>query len=148
MKKIILLTLIFILAACSMGGSELSRNQQKWQDANIQHYRFSLNIGCFCAFRSQMPLTVEVLNGEVASMTGPDGNLIDTTDANYAYYSTYATIDRLFAELKSDSVQKADELTVTYDPTYGFPSEIGIDFIKAAMDDELHLSASGFEKLP
>jgi hypothetical protein len=147
MKKIILIALLFILAACSAGGSELSRNQQKWTDANIAHYRFSLSIGCFCAFRSQMPMTVEVLNGEVVSMTGADGKLIDTTDANYAYYSSYATIDRLFSQIESDAVRKADNVTVTYDATYGFPTEINIDFIKDAMDDELYLSASGLELL-
>jgi hypothetical protein len=148
MKKLLLITLTFILAACSMSGSELAHNRQKWNDANITHYRFSLNIGCFCVFRSEMPLTVEVLNGEVISMTGADGNIIDAANANYAYYSTYATINRLFTELESDSVRKADDVTVTYDATYGFPSTINIDFIKAAADDELYLSASGFESLP
>jgi len=148
MKKLLLTTLIFVLAACSVGGSELTRNQKKWNAANITHYRFELNIGCFCAFRSEMPLKVEVLNDEVVSMIGADGNVIDATNANYAYYSSYATIDRLFTELESDSVRKADEVTVAYDATYGFPSTINIDFIKAAADDELYLGASSFEKLP
>ena len=148
MKKTILLLLVFILAACSVGGSEVSRNQKKWNDANITHYRFELNISCFCAFRNEMPLSVEVLNGEVVSMTGADGNIIDATNANYAYYASYATIDRLFSELEADLGGEADEVTVKYDATYGFPTDINIDFIKNAVDDELHLSASGFEKLP
>ena len=42
---------------------------------------------------------------------------------------------------------EADKLTVSYDPTYGFPSDINIDQVKAAMDDELHLTASNFEVL-
>ena len=147
MKKIVLITLVFILAACSMGGSEVSRNQQKWNDANINHYRFELNIRCFCAFRSQMPLSVEVLNGEVVSITGSDVSIIGKTDANYEYYSRYATIDRLFSELEVDLGGEADEVTETYDATYGFPSTINIDFIKNAVDDELYLNASGFEAL-
>ena len=148
MNKLLLPVLVFMLAACSLGGSEVSRNQQKWTDANITHYRFELSIGCFCAFRNQMPLTIEVLNGEVVSMTGVDGSVVEKTDTNYEYYSKYATIDRLFAELKADLGGKADEVTVTYDATYGFPSTINIDFIKNAVDDELYLSASSFEKLP
>ncbi|MEP6894595.1 MAG: DUF6174 domain-containing protein, partial [Chloroflexota bacterium] len=79
MKKILLSIFIFVLAACSTGGSEVSRNQQKWNDANIQHYRFELSIGCFCPFRDQMPITVEVLNGKVVSMIGKDGKLIEAT---------------------------------------------------------------------
>ena len=78
MKKIILLLLALMLTACSFGApSELDKNRQTWQDAGITHYRFSLHIGCFCAFRDQMPLTVEVQNGEIVSMTYADGTLVD-----------------------------------------------------------------------
>jgi len=148
MKKIILIVIALILAACSVGGSEFSQNQQKWTDANIQHYRFLLNISCFCAFRDQMPLTVEVQNGEIVGMTAQDGSVIATSDANYEYFAKYATIDLLFAELEKDLGGEAEAVTVKYDATYGFPSEINIDFIKNAADDELYLYASGFEKLP
>jgi len=37
---------------------------------------------------------------------------------------------------------------VKYDPTYGFPTEATIDFVKEATDDELYLSISNFEELP
>ena len=149
MKKLILVFLVLTLVACSSGGgSELSRNQQKWQDADITHYRFTLNIGCFCAFRSQMPATVEVQNGEVVSIIGADGEAISTIDPINEYVLSYATIDRIFAELDSDSVREADKLTVTYEPTYGFPSEIYIDFIERAIDDELSITVSAFEPLP
>jgi len=148
MKKLLLLTLIFILAACAAGGSELSRNREKWQDANITHYRFSFNISCFCAFRDQMPLVAEVLNGEIVSLTGSDGSVIAVDDPNYELFSKYATIDRLFSELEAGLGGGADAVTVTYDSTYGFPTESSIDFITEAADDELYLSASGLEALP
>jgi hypothetical protein len=149
MKKIMLLFLVLILTACSTGEvTEFSRNQTKWQDANISHYRFELNVGCFCAFRSQMPATVEVQGGEIVSITGADGNPILISDPLNEYVLRFATIDRLFSELESDSFKEADKLTVTYDSTYGFPSEIIIDFIELAIDDELYLSASAFEPLP
>jgi hypothetical protein len=148
MKKFLLVALAVILVACSAGGSEFSQNQKKWEDANISHYQFNLNIGCFCAFQDQMPLTVEVSNGEVVSMVGADGAAITATDVNYELFSKYATIDRLFSELDAVLNGDADEVTVTYDATYGFPSQINIDYIKEAVDDELYLSVSGFEVLP
>ena len=110
MKKIILLMLVFVMAACSAGGSEFSRNEQKWTDANIQHYRFSLNIGCFCAYRDQMPLKVEVQNGEIVSITAQDGSNVLATDANYEYFARYATIEKLFSELEADLGGEADEV--------------------------------------
>lgn len=148
MKKTALLLLALILSACTLGGTELSRNQSKWQDADITHYRFQLNVGCFCLFRSQMPLTVEVQDGEVVSMTDVNGQAFATDDPMAEFVLKYATIDRLFAELGSDAVRDADKLTVTYDPTYGFPVEAAIDYIELAADDELYLSVSAFEPLP
>src|SRR5690606_31409672 len=127
MKKIILLLLALILAACTTGGgTELERNQTKWQDANVTHYRFELSVGCFCIFRSQMPVTVEVQNGEVVSMIDVNGDEFPMDDPMSEFVLKYATIDRLFSELGSDTVQEADHLTVSYDSTYGFPNDIAI----------------------
>ena len=108
MKKLILIVLAFILVACSAGGSELSRNQQKWEDANITHYRFELNISCFCAFRDQMPLTVEVKDGQIVHMATADGTLVLDTDPNYAFFAPHATIDLLFAEIDAAIKEGAD----------------------------------------
>lgn len=152
MKKLILLTLIVILTACSAGTptdtpTELERNRQTWQDAGITHYSFSLNVGCFCAFRDQMPLTIEVQNGKVVSITALDGTLVPATDPGYETFERYATIDRIFSELEAGLAGGADEVTVTYDATYGFPREIYFDFILEAADDELSITVSNFVAL-
>jgi hypothetical protein len=147
MKKSLILLLVIILTACSgIGQSDFSRNQQKWQDANISHYRFNLFVGCFCVFSQDMPLVIEVKDGEIISMEYQTGNPLD--DGNREYFSKFATIDRLFSELEVDLAGEADEVTVTYDSTHGFPTEISIDFIKEAADDELYLTVSNFEALP
>ena len=149
MKKLTLLLLALILAACTaVGGTELDRNQSKWQDANITHYRFDLSVGCFCLFRSQMPMTVEVQNGEIVSMIDINGEAFPMDDPMSEFVLKYATIDRLFSELGSDPVQEADSLTMSFDSTYGFPVEVAIDYIELAADDELYLSVSAFEPLP
>jgi len=148
MKKLILFALIVILAACSAGApTEFEKNLQTWQDSGITHYRFSLNIGCFCAFRSRMPIAVEVQNGETISMTYPDGTLVAETDPNYEIFSKHATIDRIFSELEAGQSGAAEEVTVTYDSAHGFPIDIYFDYIKAAADDELSLTISDFEVL-
>jgi len=149
MKRISFIALVFILTACTIGRhSEFNRNQQKWTDANIQHYRFQLSVGCFCPYSELMPLSVEVLNGKVVSIATKDGSVVAHDDQNYDSFARYATIESLFTELKADLNGNADQVTVTYDPTYGFPATMNIDFIKNAADDELYLSATGFEKLP
>ena len=147
MRKLTLLFIVLVLSACSMGGkSETQRNQEKWQGANISHYRYNLFVGCFCVFSQDMPLVVEVKDGQVVSMEYQSGKEIDASSREL--FDKYATIDRIFSELETNINGKADEVTVTYDPTYGFPTKVNVDFIKNAADDELSLTVSNFEKLP
>ncbi len=148
MKKLFIVSMVLILVACSAGGSEFSQNQKKWQDANITHYRFELNISCFCAFRDQMPLTIEVKDGQIVHMAAVDGTLVLDTDPNYQFYAPHATIDLLFAEIDAAVSEGADTVNVTYDATYGFPVEIAIDFSQEMADEEMYYSISGFEQLP
>lgn len=154
---VILTVMAFVLAACSTGAqaegdppqenqTEIERNQEKWQNANISHYRYKLNLSCFCVFSQDMPLVIEVKDGEVVSMEYQSGNVIDAT--NRELFERYATIDRIFSELEADLAGAADEVTVTYDPTHGFPTDATIDVVKEATDDELYLTISDFEVLP
>jgi len=148
MRKLLLTIIVLALAACSMGNqTEVERNRDKWRDANISHYRFDLNIGCFCVFTQDMPLVIEVMDGKVVSMEYQSGNAIDVT--NRETFDKFSTIDRIFSELEADLAGAADEVTVvTFDPTYGFPVDVTIDYVKEATDDELYLTVSGFEALP
>lgn len=146
MKKIVMLALVLILTACS-ASSGYDQNLKKWQDADVTHYRYTLFIGCFCAFMDQMPLTIEVKDGGVVSVTRTDGRPAVPADMDYQFFEPYLTIDRLFLELGAELSGDADEVAVTYDPVYGFPVSIAIDQIKVAMDDELSLQISDFEIL-
>lgn len=147
MKKLwLILTLSAILfSACtSPANSEFAKNREKWQMANISHYRFSLSVGCFCAFIQKMPLEIEVKDGQVVSMTYNDGSPVP--DSERQTFADYETIDALFDYTKS-AMKEADEIRIQYDATYGFPSEVQIDFMKNARDDELALHVQSFEPL-
>jgi len=146
MKKLLSVLIVLALAACSAGNqSEIERNREKWRDANISHYRFILNIGCFCVFSQDMPLVIEVRDGQVVSMEYQNGNPIDA--GNREFFERFATIDRVFAEVDADLAGAADKIVVTYDQTYGFPAQVNIDYVKEAIDEELALTVSGFEAL-
>ena len=154
MKKLLFLFTLMALvltacAAANVSGSqtEIGQNREKWQSAGISHYRYNLFISCFCVFNEDMPLIIEVQDGEVVSMEFQSGNAIDPS-LRADLFDKYATIDRLFTELEADLNGKADAVTVTYDETYGFPTEVQIDFVQEAVDDELYLTLSNFEELP
>ena len=152
MKKLLFGVIALALAACTAVGnaigsqSEIEKNKEKWQDANISHYRYHLSLSCFCAFNENMPLIIEVQDGKVVSMEYQNGKEIDPSLLEF--FGKYETIDRVFAEVEAALNGGADKITVEYDPTYGFPVKADIDPIEEAIDDELYLTVSSFEVLP
>ena len=152
MKNILVLLMTLVLAACTAVGSamgsqsEVEQNKEQWQNANISHYRYNLHISCFCVFVENLPLVIEVQDGEVVSMEFQNGAEIDPSLREL--FDKYATIDRLFAEIEAGLNGAADKVTVEYDATYGFPTKADFDFEEMAADDELYLTISGFEALP
>ena len=152
MKKLLLVLMTLVLAACSAvagaagNQSEIEQNKEKWQDQGISHYRYNLHISCFCVFVENMPLVIEVQDGEVVSMEFQNGSEIDPS--LFEMFERYATIDRVFAEVEAGLNGAADNVVVKYDPTYGFPTEVTIDVEEQAADDEVYLTLSNVEELP
>jgi hypothetical protein len=151
MKKILLpvalISVLILIMACSLfspANRELDRNRTRWQEKNIQDYRFALDIGCMCPWYEQMPLTIEVRNGEVASITAANGEDISSY---LETYNKHDTIDELFDTIKFAIQNGADEIKVYYDPDYGFPTSILINPMKNAFDDETGYTISDFEVL-
>ena len=139
----VLLILSLVLAACG-GGSALAKNRDKWTSQGIGHYRFELNISCFCPFFEVNPVTVEVLDGKIVSMTGADGQPLP--EQFRSEFEQAGTMDLLFA-IAEENIANADQVDVTYDATYGFPSSIIVDRIELAMDDEISYYVENFEVL-
>lgn len=153
MKKLLFIftLMAIVLSACTaaaVSGSqtEIGKNKQKWQDANISHYRYELNLSCFCVFVENMPLVIEVQDGKTVSMEYQNGKEIDPQLLEL--FKKYETMDLIFAELEAGLNGAADEVTVEYDPTYGFPTQAKIDVEAQAIDDELYMTISNFEVLP
>lgn len=57
------------------------------------------------------------------------------------------TIDDLFAQLDRDK-KSADEVKVTYDAVWGFPSQVAVDEITNAIDDEHTYGVTDFQSQP
>ena len=139
-----LLVLALTLSACG-GTSEMQTNHDKWNAADVNHYTFELIISCFCPFAEIMPVTVEVKDGKIVSMTDVNGKAVEGEFAQYIEEA--ASIERLF-DIAEKNASEAEEIQVTYDAQYGFPTAINIDFIKMAVDDEISYYVNNFNPLP
>jgi len=123
----------------------LAQNLKKWQAQNITHYRFSLDVRCFCAFTGQLPLTVEVRDGQVVSETDKTGQPVAAQFKEV--FAKYDSIEKLFALLDAAQNGGADLVTIEYDPQYGYPQTAYIDYMANVADDENRFTVSSFEVL-
>jgi len=142
----LLFVLVIVLSACG-GGSAFQQNQEKWDGQNIDHYRFTVAVSCFCPF-ANVEVTYEVLNGQVVNQSvqsSPDNPVDEALVSDF--YQAYNTIEKVFAYVEG-AIEEADETTIEYDADYGFPSTVSVDWIKLATDDEMYLTLSNFEPLP
>jgi hypothetical protein len=149
MRKILFVILAILMTGCAslvgQASGDVNSDQAKWEDANVSHYRYELSISCFCIFAQDMPLVIEVKDGEVVSMEYKSGKEIDP--ALLPEFQRYDTIDKIFAELAKAQTE-AERVEVTYDEKYGFPTQVTIDQAQQAADDEIYLTISNFEVLP
>ena len=147
MKKqtllIVFIAFALLLSACGSNAA-LKSNRDKWEAQSISHYRFDLTISCFCPFRDIIPVTVEVKDGQIVSMTDVSGQPL--REEFRATFEQAATIESLFA-IAEENIANADKVSVTYDATYGFPTSIVVDRITQAVDDEISYYAENFEVL-
>jgi hypothetical protein len=119
-----------------------------WQAQNLTSYEMKLHIGCFCPFFDRMPLTVQVRAGQVVSVVDSQGQPVAVDDPIRSFGNEQLmTVDGVFAYAR-DVIRNADETRLTYDPALGYPTNLSIDQIKMAMDDELSVTITDVRPLP
>ena len=118
-------------------GGELDKNRRKWRDAGITSYTFREDRSCFCGLFG--PANITVVDGQIVAV-----RLFfpDTVDVEPGQFNQFETVEGLFDTVSDALEQKAHQLEVTYDELLGFPSQIAIDYIEHAIDDEITLTAS------
>ena len=124
-------------------GEQPGTPREIWAGQNIDSYRFDLEIGCFCLREMTRPVTIEVVDGNVASITYLD----DGTAADPQVFTRFATIDQLFERLAEKKAENPVKFDVTYDETNGIPLTATIDVSEMIADEELWLTVSNFESL-
>jgi hypothetical protein len=105
--------------------SELKNNYETWKNQGIENYRYNLDVSYFWEGASlPMPITIEVRNGRVYSVTDVNGVSHDTTDDGpdtIVYTAPLTTIDNIFIYTQS-VVLDGYEINGTYDASFGFPT--------------------------
>jgi hypothetical protein len=136
-QRTFLAAALLVLTACGGDGflastrfvTSLRAARARWASSGIESYELTVRHLCFCGFVE--PVRVKVVDGTIVSRT-----VVSTGEPVPAVYSSYyPDVPGLFA-IVEEAANDADELDAAFDPSYGYPAEISIDWIENAVDDE------------
>jgi hypothetical protein len=106
----------------------------RWNSHSLSNYEFEIENECFCTIRGNFRITVK------------ENRVVDVFDLKYGIhlpedvyrrYALFRTIDELFTQLDTIRLSNPQKLVATFDPTYGFPTEVEVDGDVTEVDDEL-----------
>jgi hypothetical protein len=144
MKTLLAVSLIAVHVLTSCSGQEQARelkhNRDLWAAQKIANYRYSFQQICFCQQEVTKPVVIEVRGGARSSITRPAGQ-----PPQPEHFEGFDTVDKLFDVVQRAMDTKPDELSVTYDEQYGYPTRIKIDQRLNTSDDETTYIVSNFE---
>jgi hypothetical protein len=127
---------------CSSGISPfgIESMRARWEEREPFAYRVEMQRSCFCPQDMIMPVTIEVVGGIVQRRyyTGTGADI----PASYA--NSFPDVDALFDRLADIAQGDPGRLEITYDPHYGFPSDVLADPVANAIDDEFSLHLRDF----
>ncbi|MBO6575561.1 MAG: hypothetical protein JJ896_11210 [Rhodothermales bacterium] len=147
MKHLLLLPAL-LLAGCTLTGpgtvtelTDLQQARARWQSSASADYDMQLFRGCFCAGSGELHIFVRD-DSLAAIKQQEDYWVVDET-----WWQYIPTVDELF-DLIEEATREADELTVTYHPELGYPTEISIDWLADAVDDEIMYQVRSVDLTP
>ena len=148
MRKILLVFLL-ALAGCteSTGPSDpstaLALSRARWFRSGITDYQFTIARVCECAPESSGPVVVEVRDGLVEERTYVSGVSVDPQ-----FSDLFTSVPGLF-DLIGEAIRRdAAGLAVRYNPEFGYPESIQIDWMAGAIDDEVSYHVTDFTLIP
>ena len=125
---------------------ELDSHLSLWQQARLGDYSYEYNVLCECSDNLGQPVKVTVTDGVIESIVyAESGELVYSGDPPVAEGSPrYYMTNGLFEVIQKAIDSEADQLTVSYDSEFGYPTNIEIDHNINAIDDEYILTATRF----
>ena len=121
---------------------KLEINRAKWASQNITHYRFDLELICYCPYTFA---TIEVQDGQIVSMVNSNGTALTQGSSEFVVFQNVGTVENLFDRIQKKLVE-AYVTIPTYDSKYGFPTSIRFD--QLGLHSDITYTITNFEVLP
>ena len=118
----------------------LAAARARWAMTNADDYVFEFQRSCFCPSDFVRPVRISVLDGLVSSAV-----YVDTEEPIPNPLDSVPTIDDLLDEIQAAIDGMAFSVVADYDADMGYPTNVAIDHIEMAIDDEMAFTVSSFQ---
>ena len=119
--------------------AQLEEARALWLSRGSRSYTYELSKQCFCVLSGRW-IRVTVEDGSVLSAEYVDSK----TTVEPALLSYLPSIPDLFDLIADALARQVASFGASYDPTYGYPASIAIDYSALVADDEVGYSVRAF----
>lgn len=120
----------------------LDEQRDRWAAQAPASYAYTMQFGCFCPDTYTTPVRITVADGAVTDAVYAEaGGDFVAGSPTAPGYPAKMTIDGLFDEAER-AMREADDTHVEFDPDWGYPSVLQIDWQRNAADEEDSYAAS------
>jgi Family of unknown function (DUF6174) len=103
-----------------------------WASKNLSNYGYTLERSCFCPTEITKPMRLEVRNGGLSGIKYLDSGADVPTNFRPATFN----IDAFFDLIDATQNRGGRVENLKFDPTFGYPTQMNLDPIPSAVDDE------------
>ena len=134
-KNLTIFTFVFFISCDNEPDSDLikwQKNWNTWNENKLSDYSFNFRASCFCIDEWVSEVKVTVISGNISKVILIKNNLSPTKLKPEQWF----TIDELFDYAKN-ALEQAYKYDIKYDASFGYPTEISIDWSEDTADDEV-----------
>lgn len=141
-----LLPLMAMLMSCATVGQggiqgELDQARSKWRVARPSNYTYTYSLSCFCPRELTDRVRITVQNAKVDNVIYTNtGQPVDLQHLQH-----FHTIDELFDMLQDAINRDPHQMAASYDPSYGYPTSVTIDYNEMIADEEMRFTADSLQ---
>jgi Family of unknown function (DUF6174) len=136
------LLLMLGLGACSTPSLTLE-GRALWASKNLNSYGYTLQRSCFCPEEYTKAMRLEVRNRSLASIKYVDSGL----DVAEKFRPNVFKIESFFDLIDSTQSKGGHVGNLQFDATFGYPTQMNLDPIPNAADDETTYKLSDLKAL-
>ena len=130
------------LVACSTPSLTLE-GRTLWASKNLSMYSYTLQRSCFCPQEYTKAMRLEVRSGALTSVKYLDSG----ADVPAQMQPSVFRIEAFFDLIDSTQKKGGQVNNLNFDATFGYPTQMNLDPIPLAADDETSYSLSNLQAL-